>query len=214
MLKLIYLARRKPGFTPDEFVRRWRKHGALGMEQDLWRHAIGYVQAEPIRPIPISGASDEFDAVACFMLREAMFSERTDDDNAGAAIMAQDELETFAAPIPTVSLWVQEEQIRPGELGGVTAYLFFENADTTRRVAEQADSSDSFNRILLNLRDDSLFDGAMNTLPYQAVLELSASGVNELVDAVGHGAGGLIQSADVAVVTREAVLWDRMPSNR
>ena len=42
MLKLIYLARRKPGFTVDEFVRRWRKHGALGMEQAIWRHAIGY----------------------------------------------------------------------------------------------------------------------------------------------------------------------------
>lgn len=30
MLKMIYLARRKSGFTFDEFVRRWRKHGALG----------------------------------------------------------------------------------------------------------------------------------------------------------------------------------------
>jgi len=34
-MKLIYLARRKPGFTPDEFTCRWRLHGARGMQQSL-----------------------------------------------------------------------------------------------------------------------------------------------------------------------------------
>ncbi len=28
MLKLVYLAKRKPGFGFDDFVRRWREHGA------------------------------------------------------------------------------------------------------------------------------------------------------------------------------------------
>ena len=58
MLKLMYLAKRKPGFTTDQFVCRWRMHGATAMAQPLWRHALGYIQAEPIRPAPIAGASE------------------------------------------------------------------------------------------------------------------------------------------------------------
>lgn len=98
MLKLIYLAKRKPGFTFDDFVRRWRMHGARAMEQPLWRHAIGYVQVEPIRPAPIAGGSEEFDAIACFMVRDNMFAEMDEGDVEGARRMAEDELETFAAP--------------------------------------------------------------------------------------------------------------------
>jgi hypothetical protein len=209
MLKLIYLARRKPGFTVDEFVRRWRKHGALGMEQAIWRHAIGYVQAEPIRPAPIEGASEEFDAVACFMVREEMFTHRTEEDAASGETMAKDELETFSGPIPNVSLWVKDEQIREGELGGITAYLFFQSATSAREVAEGARDTEGLIRLILNLRDDQL--GKMNTLPYAAVIEMSACSIPALASAVGSNGKGPLSASDLAVITREAVLWDRMP---
>jgi len=104
MLKRIHLAHRKAGVGFDEFVRRWRMHGARGMAQPLWRHALGYVRAEPIRPAPIVGASEAFDAVAGFAIRDEMFADFTERDAAGASVMAADELETFAAPIPTISL--------------------------------------------------------------------------------------------------------------
>lgn len=214
MLKLIYLARRKPGFTFDEFVRRWRKHGALGMEQPIWRQALGYVQAEPIRPAPVAGASEAFDAVACFMVRDEMFSEMNEDDAAGSAKMAEDELETFSAPIPTVSLWVREEHITAGELGGITAYLFFKSAATAREIAERARHAAGLNRIVLNLRDDGLLGPEANTLPYAAVLELSASSVPTLAAAIESNGGGLVAASDLAVVTRAAVLWDRLQGAR
>jgi len=210
MLKLIYLAKRKPGFTADEFVCRWRKHGALGMAQPLWRFALGYVQAEPIRPAPLPGASEEFDAVACYMVDDAMFSGMTDEDMPGAMKMVEDELETFSGPIPEVSLWVNEERIVPGELGGITAFLFFEDAAAARDCAERVRGAADLHRVILNTRDDNTVGAEANTLPYAAVLELSASGTGALVDAV-KADQGLLEAADVAVVTREAVLWDRMP---
>ena len=207
MLKLIYLARRKPGFSFDEFVCRWRQHGALGMAQPLWRFALAYVQAEPIKPAPIAGASDDYDAVACYMVTDDMFNSMTDDDMPGAIAMAQDELETFSGPIPGVSLWVSEQHIKPGELGGITAFLFCRDASTARGIAKQARDAPQLNRVILNLQDDSRGGPEANTLPYGAVVELSANNVPDLDAATSE----LLGDADVAVVTREAVLWDRLP---
>lgn len=212
MLKLVYLAKRKPGFGFDAFVRRWRMHGARGMEQAIWRNALGYVQAEPIRPVPIAGASEEYDAVACFMLRDETFAEMREEDAAGSRVMAADELETFSAPIPTTSLWVDEDRLVDGELGGTTAFLFFASAERGSEIAERARAARGLRRIVLNRRqDDGPLGPGANTLPYEAVVELSASDVPTLAEAVGAGATGLLAEADVAVVTREAVLWDRIP---
>jgi hypothetical protein len=210
MLKLIYLATRKPGFTFDEFIRRWRMHGATAMATPLWRYALGYVQAEPIHPSPVAGASEAFDAIACYMVADGMFSGLTEEDMAPAAKIAEDELETFSAPIPSTSLWVREEAIRTGELGGITAFLFFGKAAPARETAERAGDVDGFERIILNLRDDVSLGPEANTLPYEAVVELSASSVPTLAAAVGANGGDLLSGSDLAVVTREAVLWNRL----
>lgn len=177
------------------------------MEQPLWRFALAYVQAEPLRPAPL-GASAEYDAIACYMVRDEMFAEMGEADGAGAQLMAADELETFSAPIPTTSLWVEEERIVDGELGGITAFLFFADAERGREVAVGAGG---LHRVVLNRRQEcGPLGGAMNTLPYQAVVELSAVDLPGLAAAVGPD-GKLLSEAEVAVVTREVVLWDRLP---
>ena len=208
MLKLIYLARRKPELGFDQFICRWRQHGALGMQQSFWRHALGYVQAEPILPAPIAGVAETFDAVAYFILRDEMFDQMTEDDIAGSARMAADELETFSGPIPEVSLWVDEEPVKTGELGGVTAFLFFEDAATAREATEWARLATGLERIILNRRSDAL--EPMNTLPYAAVLELAAPGLSTLSAVLTAHERRLLSAPELAVVTREAVLWNRL----
>jgi hypothetical protein len=210
MLKLIYLAHRKPGFTPDEFVCRWRRHGALGMSQPLWRFARGYVQCEPIRPAPLAGASQDYDAIACYMVDDAMLTGMTDDDMPGAIAMAEDELETFSRPIPEDCLWVEAEAIKPGILGGITAFLFFKDSAAARACAEACADKDSLDRVILNTADSGARGLQANTLPYGAVLELSARHVPALQAGVEDGDNSVLAQADLAVVTREAVLWDRM----
>ncbi|MEZ5569890.1 MAG: hypothetical protein R3E54_16390 [Halioglobus sp.] len=210
MLKLIYLARRRPGFTFDEFVRRWRRHGALGMQQTFWRHALAYVQAEPVRLPAVADAAAEFDAVACFITDDDMFTDMDDDDIAGSASMAADELETFSGPIADVSLWVREERIQPGELGGFTAFGFFADAGVAREAATRAGATGGFNRVTLNLRDDTALGPQANTLPYRAVVELSASGSLQLAAALDQQEGQLLADAQVRLITREAVFWDRL----
>lgn len=209
MLKMIYLAKRKPGFSFDGFIRRWRQHGALGMSQPIWRYALGYVQAEPVIPAPIKGASEDYDAIACFMMQDEMFSGMTEEDMAGAVIMAEDELKTFAEPIPNVALWVQEDVIKAGELGGKTAFLFFEQASVAQAVADSAGAINALNRVTLNRIDSKM--GDMNTLPYQAVVELSAPTLSVLTQALEPQLQNTLAKSDVTVVAREGVFWDRMP---
>jgi hypothetical protein len=210
MLKLIYLAKRKPGFTFDQFVRRWRMHGARGMEQSLWEKALGYVQAEPILPPPFASASSEYDAVASFILRDDAFDVPPIREE-GAA-MAADELETFAGPIAMVSLWVREERLVEGGLGGHTAFLFFADPVAARRTAERAATAgDRLRRLVVNLRsDDGPFGPGANTLPYDAVVEVAAEDQATLKSVVEGDGSSLLADADIAVVTREAVLWDRL----
>ncbi len=208
MLKLIYLARRKPGLDFDQFVRRWRQHGALGMQQPFWRQALCYVQAEPILPTPIAGASEDFDAVAYFMLRDATFDEMTGEDNIGSALMAADELETFSAPIPSTSLWVDEETIKAGERGGITAFLFFEDASTAATAAAWVRDATGLERVILNRTSEAM--AAMNTLPFATVLEVSAPNLSLLSAALQANDRQLLATSELTVVTREAVLWDRL----
>lgn len=208
MLKLIYLARRKPGLDFDQFVRRWRQHGALGMQQSFWRQALCYVQAEPILPAPIAGAAEDFDAVAYFMLRDATFDEMTGEDNISSALMAADELETFSAPIPSTSLWVDEETIKAGEHGGITAFLFFADASMAEAAAARVHDATGLERVILNRTSETM--ATMNTLPYTAVLELSAPNLSLLSAALQANDRKLLATSDLTVVTREAVLWDRL----
>ena len=204
MLKLIYLANRKPGFSFDEFVRRWRMHGATGMVQPLWRHTLSYVQSEPIFPAAIAGATEAYDAIATFTVSDSLFSDMTEEDVAGTRIMADDELETFSGPIASVSLWVNEESIKAGPLGGSSAYLFLSEVNAARATAEQAKDASNLIRVTQNTADEAMGDG--NTLPYRAIIELSAASIPDLSDAVSH----LVPAADLTVVTRNAVLWDRL----
>lgn len=204
MLKLIYLANRKPDFTFDEFVRRWRMHGATGMAQPLWRHTLSYVQSEPIFPAAIEGATEAYDAVATFTVSDSLFSGMTEEDIAGTSIMLEDELATFSQPIANVSLWVNEKSIKAGPLGSYTAYLFFGELNAARATALEVKDASNLIRVTLNTADEAMGDG--NTLPYRAIVELCAVSIPELAESVGR----LVGAADVTVVARNAVLWDRL----
>jgi hypothetical protein len=208
-MKLFYLATRKPGFSPDEFTRRWRMHGAVAMSTAFWRHALCYVQAEVVRPIGIEGASDAYDGVAYLVVKDdAGSAPRGPEDLAASQAMLDDEKETFAGPIPNVSLWVSEERIKPGEPGGVTAFLFFQDAAQARQAAESCRDQSSLNRVTLNTR---VAAGVIpSTLPFEAVVEISAFSLAVLNEAAHGPAKAAIDAADLTVVTRECVLWDRM----
>ena len=203
-MKLIYLATRKPGFSADDFTRRWRMHGAVAMSTPFWRHALCYVQAEVARPVTLAGASGAYDGVAYLTLKaSAITAPRTAEDEASSQTLLEDEKHTFAGPIPQVSLWVEEEPIKPGEPGGMTAFLFFHDAAKARRTAEGLRHEARLNRVTLNTKGAA--GHFPSTLPYGAVVEISAFSPEILAKVAQE----MLGAADLAVVTRECVLWDR-----
>lgn len=213
MFKLIYLAKRKPAFTRDAFTRRWRMHGALGMSKSIWRHALAYSQAEPIQPAPIAGASDAYDAVVYLIVKDEAYlgpPPTTEDVEAGKA-MLQDETETFSTYIYEVYMWVDEERLKDGDLGGVTAFLFFTDLLKARQAAERYSTNDKLTRVVLNTKRDPKAPGErVSSLPYEAVVELASAGLADLQAVLEPASEHAWREAEVAVVTREAVLWDRV----
>ena len=213
MIKLMYLTTRKPGFTRDQFTRRWRLHGARSMATEFWRHALCYVQAEPVVPAPLAGASEAYDAIAIMVAAdEAFTAERTATGIEEGKRTLEDELETFSGRIlPATGLWVTEEKIRNGEPGGATAFLFFKDAAAARAGAEHCRDAREANRVTLNLkRPDAPQMGLVSGLPYEAIVEISASSVPILTRVMTTSGAPALRDADVSVVARECVLWDRI----
>jgi hypothetical protein len=211
MIKLMYLAKRKPGFTRDGFVKRWRRHGALGMSTAFWRHVLVYVQAEPLSPEAMPGASGDYDALAYLSCKDEAFSQApTPEDNKDTEMMLKDEQETFEIPTPNVSLWLQEHVLKSDEPGGVAAYLFFNDAAKARGIAEHYSAKDFVKRVVFNARQNNIELGGFKPIyPYQAVVEVSAPNLVTLKNAMGADSNAWWRDADLAVATREAVLWDR-----
>ena len=212
MIKMIYLTKRKSSFTPDQFTIRWRMHGAKGMSTAFWRHALLYVHAETVRPVFISGASDAYDGVAILTTKDDAYSgEQTPQDQKDTEMMLKDEFETFAGPITPVSLFLNDESLKDGEPGGDTAYMFFLDSAKARQTAEAYRTSEQASRVVLNTRrGDMQFPGFGTDIPYQAVVEVSATSLKTLKAIVEPVLKSGVPKADVMVVTREAVMWDRL----
>ncbi len=213
MFKFAYLAKRNPNLTPDRFMARWRRHGALAMSNALWDDMLLYVQADPIRPAPIAGASSEFDAVCYAMSKdEKALTPPPPDQMEGVMAILNDELETFSGSIMPVSLPLTEKVLKKGPAGGVTAFLFFKDMKTAETTAKTLAAAPGISRAVLNeARNDIMTEG--RTLPYTAIAEISAPQLDQLKAAIGTDANAPWKSADLAVIAKEAVLWD-IPSVR
>jgi len=214
MIKSIYLAKRKPEFTHDQFVIRWRRHGALAMSQSFFgNHIRLYVQAELIQPAPLAGATADYDAVA--YLIQPGDKALSQEELAELETMVVDEYETFSGPILPVIMQAEEKVLSKGAPGGVTAFLFFIDPAKAEPVANHyqevaAQEIAAVDRVVLNVRRDDLTVGDMSSqLPYRAVVEVSAATLARLIAVLDHKDAPW-READLTAVSRECVMWDRI----
>ena len=132
--KLIYVAHRHPRYSHDEFIRRWRQHGSLGMSQPRWRNVALYLHCDQVDGLTRSLPILECDGVAIVVYRSDQARQAHIADEGARRIMKADELETFAQPVATTSLLVRERVERHGPFAEFRLFVFW----TISGAAEQA----------------------------------------------------------------------------
>jgi hypothetical protein len=88
--KLMYLARRNPALSREQFTPRWRQHGALGMSMPRWKNIWRYVHCDVL---PESGSDYDGVGIVWHKSPEARLAHR--QDTSSQARMEADELQTF-----------------------------------------------------------------------------------------------------------------------
>ncbi|PEQ11303.1 hypothetical protein B2G71_17205 [Novosphingobium sp. PC22D] len=98
--KLVYLTRRNPAFSREDWTARWRQHGALGMAQPRWRNVARYVHCDLIAPSRDQrGWLGDHDGVGMIWHRSIAHRHAHFADRSSQAVMERDEEDTFAEPI-------------------------------------------------------------------------------------------------------------------
>ncbi|HEY5754748.1 MAG TPA: EthD domain-containing protein [Steroidobacter sp.] len=88
--KLMYLARRNPALSCEQFTPRWRQHGALGMSMPRWKNIWRYVHCDVL---PESG--DDFDGVGIVWHTSPESRRAHREDTSSQGTMEADEVQTF-----------------------------------------------------------------------------------------------------------------------
>jgi hypothetical protein len=135
-LKLIYLARRNPKFSHERFIRRWRQHGALAMQQGFFSTLHRYAQCDAIKPpagmASGAGSSAAWDGIGVCWFREMLPFTREERE-----LTRKDELETFSEYVGYSLLLCRESVLKPGRgLFKASAFIARRPGTTPEAFAE------------------------------------------------------------------------------
>ncbi len=126
--KRLYLARRKPPLTREQFLARWRQHARLAMSfmaRQSWENVTAYIHFDPVREASgIAGASDDYDAIGWIRFKDVEARKRHIQFAEARAVLEADEDEFFSARVNTTGMVVSETVLREGPSSGVTKFCF------------------------------------------------------------------------------------------
>jgi EthD domain len=127
--KCIYLVKRNPALTEEEFPRRWRQHAKLAATTRLNNYFTGVVQCSREREADgFAGASREYDGVSLLDMRDRNATREIWDEPEQGAILAPDELLTFSRLIRECMITTEERVTREGPYTGVLLLRFLGRA--------------------------------------------------------------------------------------
>lgn len=121
MFKSIYLARRNPSLTPEQFRERWKQHSALtGTTQRIRPYFTQVVQCARFEGTGPVEATADYDGANLLGLVDRAGGYGVFDEPEAREIMLPDELLTFSGPIQDCTLVTREHVCKPG---GFSRYL-------------------------------------------------------------------------------------------
>lgn len=112
--KMIYLARRNPGLTPEQFPQAWREHSALGAQCTNVRAKVLSVAqcSRVLEGPPLPGANLDYDGVNLLGIRDRAVSDDIWSDAETLAIMRPDEPRVFDRYVRDFTLLCSEQLLR------------------------------------------------------------------------------------------------------
>lgn len=123
--KMIYLARRNPGLSAEDFAAAWREHSTLGRQcrnvQDRVRSVTQCVRILDSTP---EGASTAYDGVNLLGLRDRESADAIWTDPETLAIMRPDEPRVFDRYVRDFTLVAREQLIQDGPPGNAVLVGF------------------------------------------------------------------------------------------
>ncbi len=185
-VKWIYLARRNPRWTPEEFRLRWREHSALAarFSATLGRHFTRVRQCVCVRaPLPADWpwTAPDADGMALLWMRSraSLAAARTDPDT--LATMHPDEQRVFADFLRDTTVFAEEQVLLERDQGGCCLLLLLTRApgDSRAAFAERWRTRHAAQLLALAQADDRLRCYRQN-LVFENSPGLAIDGVAEL----------------------------------
>jgi len=117
MIKSIYLAKRNPNTTYEEFMENWRQHAVLsGSFPDVGKYFDGVVQCKRIQDLEIPGLSTEYDGANILTLTSLLGAVEVHDQE-GIETLRKDEKRVFADYVIDTSMTVHETVVQDKPIG-------------------------------------------------------------------------------------------------
>lgn len=135
MFKAIYLTRRNPALSQDEFWERWKQHSALtGTTRRIRPYYNQVVQCGLSDAFDAADGTDAYDGANLLGLVDRSGGYGVFDEPEHRDIMLPDEIAIFAQPIRDCTLVTEEHVVRPGGFSRHLVLHFLKRAET---VTEQ-----------------------------------------------------------------------------
>ena len=229
--KLIYLVRRPSGVDRDEFIARWRRHGALGMSKPRWVNIARYVHCDVVNfETDSPSMRTDFDGVGLIWHRSPKHRAAHRADAVSQGEMEDDEAKTFSEPIANSCLLAEEHITiarQPRPHAQLKLFRFVKSANgrlddaASQSIVEHRRKSLGESDLLLghcvNIPMNPMDEGFRRWgLGYDFVEEFwfeGADGLACFLRASGEDRGllaipGVVETRVDAVVTNENLLYD------
>ena len=224
--KLVYLAKRNPGLNHEQFIRRWRQHGALAMGLQRWNSIERCAHCDALSAPPdLPQASGDYDGIGVIWFHDSLPG--TEED---MVKLRADELETFSANVNQFALEVREQVVVDGHGRLKANYFAARSGDQSRAefiarwmreppdgVLPAAPASGLVRRLVQNEVCDTDRDTA---LEFDGYAEYWFENTADLVSFFADDADSPLrdplidQDRSVLVVSNEVLIYDFTPDGQ
>lgn len=123
--KIIYLARRNPTLSAEQFPQAWREHSALGRQcRNVGQRVRSVAQCSRLLGLDLPGAAQDYDGVNLLLLADREAATAIWSDPETLAIMRPDEPRVFDRYVREFSLVCSEQLLRDKPRTPVVLHAF------------------------------------------------------------------------------------------